>query len=60
MCSSSPARATTTFPLPQLWEQIRLLSAARSITARVFTAQEQAQAHCQIGNLPLAISAISD
>ena len=47
-------------PLPQLWDQIRLLSNARSIAARVFTAQEQAQAHCQVGNLPLAIGTISD
>jgi alpha-beta hydrolase superfamily lysophospholipase len=47
-------------PLPQLGEQMRLLSATRSITARVFTAHEQAQAHCQVGNLPLAISTISD
>jgi hypothetical protein len=37
-----------------------LLSNARSIAARVFTAQEQAQAHCQVGNLPLAIGTISD
>ena len=47
-------------PLSQLWDQMRLLSNARSITTRVFTAQEQAQAHCQVGNLPLAISTISD
>ena len=46
-------------PLSQLWDQARLLSGARSITARVFTADEQAQAHCQVGNLPLAISTIS-
>jgi alpha-beta hydrolase superfamily lysophospholipase len=47
-------------PLTQLWEQKRLLSGARSISTRVFTAQEHAQAHCQVGNLPLAISTISD
>jgi alpha-beta hydrolase superfamily lysophospholipase len=47
-------------PLPQLWEQLRSLSAARSITARVFTAEEKAHAHCQVGNLPLAVSTISD
>ena len=47
-------------PLSQLGDQIRLLSNARSIAARVFTAQEQAQAHCQVGNLPLAIGTISD
>jgi len=47
-------------PLSQLWDQIRLLSNARSIAARVFTEQEQAQAHCQVGNMPLAIGIISD
>jgi alpha-beta hydrolase superfamily lysophospholipase len=47
-------------PLNQLWEQARLLTAARSITARVFTAEEHAQAHCQVGNLPLALRVISD
>jgi pimeloyl-ACP methyl ester carboxylesterase len=46
-------------PLEQLWEQARLLTSARSITARVFTAEEHAQAHCQIGNLPLALRVIS-
>jgi pimeloyl-ACP methyl ester carboxylesterase len=46
-------------PLSQLWDQARLLSGARSITARVFTAKEQAQAHCQVGNLPLALRVIS-
>jgi pimeloyl-ACP methyl ester carboxylesterase len=46
-------------PLSQLWDQSRSLSGARSITARVFTAGEQAQAHCQVGNLPLAIRTIS-
>lgn len=45
-------------PLPQLWDQITLLSKARSISARVFTREEQAQAHCQIGNMPLAIDTI--
>jgi hypothetical protein len=28
--------------------------------ARIFTAEEQAHAHCQVGNLPLAIGTISD
>lgn len=46
-------------PLGQLWEQARLLSSAHSITARVFTKAEQAQAHCQVGNLPLAIRVIT-
>jgi alpha-beta hydrolase superfamily lysophospholipase len=47
-------------PLTQLWQQARGLSAARSNTVRVFTADEQAQAHCQVGNLPLALDTISD
>lgn len=35
-------------------------TAARSITTRVFTTEEHAQAHCQVGNLPLALRVISD
>ncbi len=41
-------------PLGQFFEQLKLLSAARSVTGRIFTVQEQAQSHCQIGNLGLA------
>lgn len=36
-------------------EQVRRLTAARSVTERVFTRAEHAQNHCQIGNLPLAL-----
>jgi hypothetical protein len=46
-------------PLGQVWDQGRLLTAARSVTVRIFTAAERAQAHCQVGNLPLAIRVIS-
>jgi hypothetical protein len=46
-------------PLEQLGEQARLLTSARSITARVFTAAEQGQAHCQVGNLPLALDVVT-
>jgi alpha-beta hydrolase superfamily lysophospholipase len=46
-------------PLSQLWDQARMLSAARSVTCRVFTRADDAQAHCQVGNLPLAIDAMS-
>jgi alpha-beta hydrolase superfamily lysophospholipase len=42
-------------PLDQLWTQARTLTHVRSLTARVFTRQEQGQAHCQVGNIPLAI-----
>ena len=43
-------------PLDQLWTQARTLTDVRSLTARVFTRQEQGQAHCQVGNIPLAIN----
>ena len=41
-------------PLGQFFEQLKLLTAARSVTGRIFTRKEQAQSHCQIGNLGLA------
>lgn len=47
-------------PLSQLSDQMHLLTNARSLTARIFSPQEQAQAHCQVGNMPLAIRTISD
>jgi alpha-beta hydrolase superfamily lysophospholipase len=47
-------------PLHQLGDQLLTLTAARSITARVFTETEQAQNHCQIGNTGLAIQVILD
>lgn len=43
-------------PLDQLWTQARTLTHVRSLTARVFTRQEQGHAHCQVGNVPLAIN----
>lgn len=46
-------------PADQLWDQARMLTTARSITCRVFTRAEDAQAHCQVGNLPLAIATIT-
>jgi hypothetical protein len=46
-------------PLAQLSDQARLLTAARSITCRLFTRAEDAQAHCQVGNLPLAIAVMT-
>jgi hypothetical protein len=36
-------------PLEQAFEQARLLSAARSTAIRVFTEDEYAQMHCQLG-----------
>ncbi len=36
-------------------KQVRLLTAAKSVTERVFTKEEHAQNHCQIGNLGLSL-----
>ena len=47
-------------PLHQLPDQLLTLTAARSVTARVFTEAEQASNHCQIGNTGLAIKVILD
>ena len=47
-------------PLEQAFEQARLLTAARSMTLRIFTKDEYAQEHCQSGNMPLAIGVIED
>ncbi len=41
-------------PMTQFYKQLALLTAAKSVTGRIFTEQEQAQSHCQIGNLGLA------
>jgi hypothetical protein len=43
-----------------LGEQLLTLTAARSVTARVFTEAEQASNHCQIGNTGLALKVILD
>ena len=40
-------------------EQPRRLAAARSLSDRVFSRQEQAQNHCQIGTIGLALRAMS-
>jgi pimeloyl-ACP methyl ester carboxylesterase len=45
-------------PLAQLFDQLPLLTNARSVTAQIFTRADQAQSHCQIGNLGLAVSQI--
>jgi len=36
-------------------EQLRRLTAARSVTDRVFSTEEHAQNHCQLGNIGLAL-----
>lgn len=45
-------------PLHQYHDQIKTLRNARSVTARLFTRVEQAQNHCQIGNLALSLQVI--
>jgi alpha-beta hydrolase superfamily lysophospholipase len=45
-------------PLTQFFDQLPLLTHARSVTAQLFTRGDQAQSHCQIGNLGLAVSQI--
>jgi alpha-beta hydrolase superfamily lysophospholipase len=47
-------------PLQMLPDQLMTLTAAHSITARVFTEAESAQNHCQIGNMGLALKVILD
>ncbi len=47
-------------PLEQFYQQIQALKNVRSLTARMFTRAEQAQNHCQIGNLGLAIDFITN
>jgi hypothetical protein len=43
-------------PSHQLWRQAQSLPSARSVTTRVFTAEEHAQNHCQIGNVGLMLA----
>ena len=47
-------------PLHQFHDQIRTLTRARSVTARLFTRKEQAQQHVQVGNLGLQFRVIKD
>jgi len=47
-------------PVHQLPDQIATLTHVRSLTARLFTRAEQAQNHCQIGNMSLAFRVIID
>jgi alpha-beta hydrolase superfamily lysophospholipase len=47
-------------PRHQFYDQIQMLTRARSLTARMFTRHEQAHEHCQIGNLGLQYKVIKD
>ena len=40
--------------------QIKALTGAKSITGRIFTRDEEAQNHCQIGNIGLALKEITE
>ena len=45
-------------PMAHFHRQIKILTNARSITARLFTASESAASHCQVGNYGLAFRTI--
>ena len=45
-------------PVHQLTEQIAALTNVRSLTARMFTAKENAGNHCQLGNVGLAAEVV--
>ena len=47
-------------PLETLYRQHRALTKARSVTTRIFTREDSAQAHCQVGNLALVLRVILD
>ncbi len=47
-------------PIEQLLQQISTLTNVHSLTARVFTAKEHAESHCQLGNFGLAAEVILD
>ncbi len=47
-------------PLHQFYDQIRLLSHVHSLTARLFTRQEQAQNHYHVGNIGLSLQVMTD
>jgi hypothetical protein len=47
-------------PLQMLPDQLMTLTAAHSVSARVFTEAESAQNHCQIGNMGVALKVIFD
>ena len=42
-------------PLKMHYKQIKALKNAKSVTGRIFTRQQQAHNHCQIGNVGLAL-----
>ena len=47
-------------PLKTHHLQVKALTNAKSVTARIFTKEDQAQNHCQVGNLTLALNLMDD
>lgn len=47
-------------PVDHFYKQIEALKNAKSLTARLFTRAEQAQNHCQVGNIPLVLDTIKN
>lgn len=47
-------------PLKTHHLQVKALTNANSVTARIFTKEDQAQNHCQVGNLTLALNVMDD
>jgi pimeloyl-ACP methyl ester carboxylesterase len=47
-------------PLKMHYMQVKALKNARSVTGRIFTKEEQGHNHCQIGNIGLALKAMSE
>lgn len=47
-------------PAGQLYRQAEAFTNARSVTTRLFSEAEQAQAHCQVGNLRLVLDTMRD
>lgn len=45
-------------PLGQLHRQAEALTNVRSLTTRLFTANDHAQAHCQVGNLRMVLDCV--
>jgi pimeloyl-ACP methyl ester carboxylesterase len=47
-------------PLKMHYKQVNALKNARSVTARIFTREDQAQNHCHVGNMGLSLNVMLD
>ena len=47
-------------PLKMHYMQVNALKNAKSVTGRIFTREEHAQNHCQVGNIGLALNVMSE